>query len=82
MTEKMPSWLMDTDITILATFCTEPVQYPAMIASRSGLHIPYAERRCRVLAEYGLLERVNGEITYRLTTDGRRYLDDGTDTLD
>lgn len=81
MSKKMPDWLTATDISILETFRVEPVQYPAMIASRSGLHIPYAERRCQVLVEYDLLEQVDDEITYRLTMDGQHYLED-RDTLD
>jgi hypothetical protein len=61
MSDQVPERLAAADAAILTTFRSAPVQYPALIASRSGLHIPYAERRCRVLANRGLLEQVSGE---------------------
>jgi DNA-binding IclR family transcriptional regulator len=73
MSDQVPERLA-ADAAILATFRSEPVQYPALIASRSGLHIPSAERRCRALADRGLLEQVSDEIAYRLTADGQHYL--------
>jgi hypothetical protein len=76
MSDQVSERVAAADAAILATFRSDPVQYPALIASRSGLHIPYAERRCRVLADRGLLEQVSGEIAYRLTTDVRHYLSD------
>jgi RIO-like serine/threonine protein kinase len=50
------------------------VQYPALIAGLSGLHVPSAEQRCQALVDYSLLERSSDEITYRLTIDGYRSL--------
>lgn len=79
MNDRTPERLSAADETILETFRTEPVQYPALIAGRSGLHIPYAERRCRVLADRGFLERVSDEVAYRLTVDGSRYLEAQSD---
>jgi DNA-binding IclR family transcriptional regulator len=58
----------------LVTFRTEPVQYPALTASRSGLHVPSAEQRCQALVDHGLFERSSDAITYQLTAEGQRYL--------
>jgi DNA-binding IclR family transcriptional regulator len=74
MSDRVPERLATADAAILATFRIDPVQYPALVASRSGLHIPYAERRCQVLVTHGLLERDSDEVAYRLTADGRHYL--------
>lgn len=74
MKYQVPERVAAADAAILATFRSEPVQYPALVASRSGLHIPSAERRCRALADQGLLKRDSDEVAYRLTADGRHYL--------
>jgi DNA-binding IclR family transcriptional regulator len=74
MSNHTPAWLAAADAAILATFRNESVQYPALIASRSGLHIPYAEQRCQALVDHGLLEQSSDEIAYRLTAEGQRYL--------
>lgn len=74
MSDCVPERLAAADAAILATFQSDPVQHPALIASRSGLHIPYAERRCRRLVTHGLLERDSDEVAYRLTADGQHYL--------
>jgi DNA-binding IclR family transcriptional regulator len=76
MSDQVPERVAAADTAILATFRNDPVQYPALIASRSGLHIPYAEQRCRALADRGLIEQVSDEVAYRLTADGRHYLSD------
>ena len=44
--------------------------YPALIASRLGIHTPYVERRCGVMADRGLLEPVSEEVVYRITDAG------------
>lgn len=63
--------LSDADRRILRYLAAETVEYPALIASNTGLHVPLVERRCRSLAEAGLLEAVSGEVLYRLTDCGR-----------
>lgn len=79
MNNRVSEQLTAVDETVLITFRTKPIQYPALIASRSGLHIPYAEQRCQVLADRGLLEQVSDEVAYRVTAAGRDYLDAQTD---
>lgn len=63
--------LSDADRRILRYLARETVEYPALIASNTGLHIPLVERRCRSLAADGLLEAVSEEAVYRLTDRGR-----------
>lgn len=74
MSDRVSERLAAADAAILTTFRIESVQYPALVASRSGLHIPYAEQRCQSLVTHGLLERDSDEVAYRLTADGRHYL--------
>jgi hypothetical protein len=38
-------------------FLNEQAQCPALITSRSGLHIPHDKQRYQVIVNYGLLER-------------------------
>lgn len=75
MNDQVSEQLTAADSAILASFRTKPIQYPALIASRSGLHIPYAEQRCEVLADRGLLEQISDEVAYRVTAAGLDYLD-------
>jgi len=49
--------------------------YPALIASNTGLHIPLVERRCRRLETLGLIEPASSEVIYRLTDCGRRAVE-------
>lgn len=74
MSDRVSERVAAIDAAILATFRIDPVQYSALIASRSGLHIPSAKQRCLMLVTYGLLERDNNEVASRLTADGRHYL--------
>jgi hypothetical protein len=39
MSNRVPEQLAAADAAILATFRSDSVQYPALVASRSGLHI-------------------------------------------
>lgn len=63
--------LSDADRRILRYLAAETVEYPALIASNTGLHVPLVERRCRALTEADLLEAVSDEVLYRLTERGR-----------
>ena len=74
----MSSGTAGTDVTltpadrrILQYLTASSADYPALIASNTGLHVPLVERRCRVLEAADLLEPVSGEIIYRLTDRGR-----------
>jgi len=77
----MSSGTAGTDVTltpadrrILQYLSTSSADYPALIASNTGLHVPLVERRCLVLETAGLLEPVSGEVIYRLTDRGRSVL--------
>ncbi|WP_253736473.1 DUF2250 domain-containing protein [Halohasta salina] len=63
--------LTPADRRILAYLAVSGADYPALIASNTGLHVPLVERRCLVLEAAGLLEPVSGEVIYRLTAYGR-----------
>lgn len=75
------SWMRAADRQILAFLATRRTDYPALIASRLGIHIPYVERRCAVLAEAGLLEAVTEETVYRITEQGMDYLETHPESL-
>lgn len=55
MNDRVPERVAAANAAILVTLRNEPVQYPALIAGRSGLHIPTAERGCRALSPETLL---------------------------
>ena len=63
--------LRTADRRIIGYLADTNVEYPALIASHTGLHVPLVERRCRLLAAAGLLEPVSDEVLYRLTERGR-----------
>ena len=63
--------LSTADRRILQHLSTSGADYPALIASNTGLHIPLVERRCETLEAAGLVEPVSGEVLYRVTEYGR-----------
>lgn len=72
-----PAWSRPADTIILEFLADRDPEYPAIVANRIGMHAPYVETRCEVLAERGLVEPVSGEVVYRLTERGERALDAG-----
>lgn len=66
--------LNSTDVRVLAYLAESGADYPALVASNTGLHAPHVERRCDALREAGLVESVSGEVVYRITGDGRDVL--------
>lgn len=74
--EQHPSsWMRTADRQILEFLATHRADYPALVASRLGIHTPYVERRCTVLAEQGMIEAVSEEVVYRITDRGLQYLE-------
>lgn len=63
--------LSTADRRILQYLSSTGADYPALIASNTGLHIPLVERRCEALKAAGLVELVSDEVLYRLTEYGR-----------
>ncbi len=53
-------------------YLADGADYPALIASNTGLHIPLVERRCKRLETLGLIEPASSEVIYRLTDRGRQ----------
>ena len=68
-------WSRPADDDILRFLREERAEYPAIIANRTGNHVPSVERRCRELAARGLIEAVSEEVVYRITRDGREYVE-------
>ncbi|XVH32497.1 DUF2250 domain-containing protein [Haloferacaceae archaeon DSL9] len=66
--------LSETDVRVLTHLRDYGANYPALIASNTGLHVPFVERRCHSLGEDGLIEPVSGEVIYRITEAGRARL--------
>lgn len=79
MTQSRPDWMRPVDDSILRVLARERTEYPSLIASRAGLHIPVVERRCSQLTVNGFVEPVSEEVVYRLTERGRQYVDEHTD---
>lgn len=69
-----PDPLRPVDRRILEHLRDNPPDYIPLIANRLGMNLSYAERRCEVLIERGLMEPVTNEKIYRLSERGERYL--------
>ncbi len=69
--------LSTADRRILQHLAASGADYPALIASNTGLHIPLVERRCEALEAAGLIEPVTGEVVYRMTEYGRQVARSG-----
>ncbi|MFB6165425.1 MAG: DUF2250 domain-containing protein [Haloarculaceae archaeon] len=66
--------MRSADEQILRHLRDERPDYLALVANRLGMHLGYVERRCEVLVKHGLVEPVTGEVVYRITERGERYL--------
>ncbi|MFH5800662.1 hypothetical protein [Haladaptatus sp. CMAA 1911] len=75
MTESL-NWMRPVDIEILTSLQRIQPEYLPIVANRMGLHLSYAERRCDLLRENGLIAPVTGEAIYQLTSDGETVLAD------
>jgi len=67
-------WLRRADAAILQYFAHEKPDYVPLAASRLGLELEYAQRRCEKLADEGLIEPVSHEVVYRTTELGEQVL--------
>jgi hypothetical protein len=68
--------LTRSDERLLAYLDDVGTDYPAFVASNTGLYADHVESRLEALAAAGLVERVTGEAVYRLTDAGRSALRD------
>jgi predicted transcriptional regulator len=72
-------WLRRADAAILQYFDEKP-DYVPLAASRLGLELDYAQRRCEKLAAEGVVEPVSHEVVYRTTELGEQVLATYTET--
>ena len=72
--DTQPEWMVAADVVILADLAEQRLDYVPLVASRCGLHVSFAERRCRLLADNGYLERATSEVTFRMTRRGEQFL--------
>lgn len=75
---KRAEWMKAVDNRILEYVRDAGEVNPAVIARNIDAYRKYAGKRCRELAQYGLLESL-GDGYYRLTDAGRDYLDEELD---
>ena len=68
--------LTRSDERLLAYLDDVGTDYPAFVASNTGLYVDHVESRLDALAAAGLVERVTGEAVFRLTDAGRDALRD------
>ncbi len=66
--------LTRSDERVLAYLDGAGTDYPALVASNTGLHASHVEARLRALKTAGLVEQVTGEVLYRVTAAGRNAL--------
>ncbi|MDZ5812435.1 DUF2250 domain-containing protein [Halorubrum sp. AD140] len=62
--------LTRSDERVLAYLVDVGTDYPAFVASNTGLYLAYVESRLDALEAAGLVERVSGEAVYRATDAG------------
>ena len=82
MSRPGPEELTDADRRVLSFLHTNGVEFPALIASNTGLYVTLAERRCSFLEEVGYIESVDEATVYRLTEHGVAYLESEGDGRD
>lgn len=73
MAQRLPYGELDE--RVLQYLRDQGADYPALIASYTGMHVPLVEKRCEALDADGLVEPVSGEVVYRITSRGERLLD-------
>ncbi|WP_080509949.1 DUF2250 domain-containing protein [Halorubrum saccharovorum] len=66
--------LTRTDERVLAYLDDVGTDYPAFVASNTGLYVDHVESRLDALDTAGLVERVTGEEVFRVTDAGREAL--------
>jgi len=66
--------LTRTDERVLAYLDDAGTDYPAFVASNTGLYLDHVESRLNALDAAGLVERMTGEEVFRVTDAGRDAL--------
>lgn len=77
-------WMVPADSSILRYMASvkdergnPAIQTPKTIALNTGYSNRHVANRCRTLADYGLLERLDDQAHYRITKKGQGLLDGG-----
>lgn len=81
MARKPGEWMQPADDRILEHVRDEGNVTPGYISNLTGISKGYAQERCRVLTEYGLLTRLTHGL-YTISDDGVAYLDEQLDADD
>ena len=66
--------LTRTDERVIAYLDDVGTDYPAFVASNTGLYVDHVESRLDALADAGLVERATDEAVFRVTDAGREAL--------
>ena len=66
--------LTRSDERVLAYLTGVGTDYPAFVASNTGLYVAHVESRLDALEAAGLVEQVTDEVVYRVTAAGRDAL--------
>jgi len=74
-------WMVPTDDRILELIREEGNLTPGAIEVLGGPSSDHASRRAKKLSQHGLLEQIHRGL-YRLTDEGRAYLDEELDAAD
>ncbi|WP_280587334.1 DUF2250 domain-containing protein [Halorubrum sp. Boch-26] len=74
--DRSETALTRSDERVLAYLDDVGTDYPAFVASNTGLYLDHVESRLDALDAAGLVERVTGEAVYRITDAGRDALRD------
>lgn len=75
---KRADWMVPADDVILELLRSEGNLTPEVIDDMGGPSPNHVINRCRQLEKYGLVEKL-GRGLYRLTDEGRAYLDEELD---
>lgn len=78
MVRGRADWMKPVDDQILETIRDEGNLTAQALEEFDVTVADYAGKRCKELARYGLLEKISRGL-YRLTPDGRAYLDEELD---
>jgi len=72
--DPSPVALTRTDERVIAYLDDVGTDYPAFVASNTGLYVDHVESRLETLADAGLVERATDEAVFRVTDAGREAL--------
>ena len=72
--DPSPITLTRTDERVIAYLDDVGTDYPAFVASNTGLYVDHVESRLETLADAGLVERATDEAVFRVTDAGREAL--------